>query len=358
MDAMLQLLQDLTEAPGASGYEGPVRDVMRRYLEPISEIEIDHLGSIIARRTGLATSPRIALAAHLDEIGLMVTRITDDGFLKFQPLGGWWDHVLLGLRVEVHTRSGPIIGVIGAKPPHIHSNDERNRLVDKKAMFIDIGAASRDEAVAWGVRPGDPVVPVGPFTPMRNPDLLLAKAWDNRVGCAIVIETLRRLVNEHHPNSVFGIGNAQEEVGLRGAATTTYITKPDIGFAIDTAIAGDMPGVGADDAMSRLGQGPAILLIDGSMIAHVGLRHLVIDVAAEEGIPLQFDLMPGGGTDGGRMHIFGNGVPTVVIGPPVRYIHSASAIVHRRDIEQTVQLLLALIRRLDDETVQRLQTGM
>ncbi|MCX7861133.1 MAG: M42 family metallopeptidase [Chloroflexus sp.] len=355
---MLQLLKDLTEAPGAPGYEGPVREVMRRYLEPTSDVEIDHLGSIIARRAGVTDGPRIALAAHLDEIGLMVTRITDDGFLKFQPLGGWWDHVLLGLRVEVITRAGPIIGVIGVKPPHILSNDERSRLVDKKAMYIDIGAASRDEAIAWGVRPGDPVVPVGPFTPMRNSDLLLAKAWDNRVGCAIVVETLRRLADERHPNIVFGIGNAQEEVGLRGAATTTYVSKPDIGIAIDTAIAGDMPGVGADDAMSRLGQGPAILLLDGSLIAHAGLRHLVIDVAAEEGIPLQFDMMPGGSTDGGRMHIFGSGVPTVVIGPPVRYIHSASAIVHRRDIEQTVQLLLALIRRLDYETVRRLQMGM
>jgi len=357
VDAMLQLFKDLTEAPGASGYEGPVRDVMRRYLEAIGEVKVDHLGGIIASHVGQESGPRIALAAHLDEIGLLVTRITDDGFLKFQPLGGWWDHVLLGMRVEVITRSGPIIGVIGVKPPHILGNEERSRMVDKKAMYIDIGAASREEAVSWGVRPGDSVVPVGPLTPMRNPDLLLAKAWDNRVGCAIVIETLRRLNNEQHPNIVFGIGNAQEEVGLRGAATTTYITQPDIGIAIDTAIAGDMPGVGADDAMSRLGQGPALLLIDGSLIAHAGLRHLVIDVAAEEGIPLQFDLMPGGGTDGGRMHIFGSGVPTIVIGPPVRYIHSASAIVHRRDIEQTVQLLVALIRRLDSATVQRLQQG-
>ncbi|MBO9312578.1 MAG: M42 family metallopeptidase [Chloroflexus sp.] len=355
MDAMMQLLKELTEAHGASGYEGPVRTLMRRYLEPVSEIEGDNLGSIIARRIGVPDGPRIALAAHLDEIGLLVTRITDDGFLKFQPLGGWWDHVLLGTRVEVMTRQGSIIGVIGAKPPHILSNDERNRLVDKKSMYIDIGASSREEAMAWGVRPGDSVVPVGPFLPMRNPDLFMAKALDNRVGCAIVVETIRRLVNERHPNIVYGIGNVQEEVGLRGAATTTYLVKPDIGFAIDTAIAGDMPGVGADDAMSRLGQGPAILLIDGSLIAHTALRHLVIDVAAEEGIPLQFDLMPGGGTDGGRMHIFGSGVPTVVIGPPVRYIHSTSAIVHRRDIEQTVQLLLALVRRLDGETVRRLQ---
>ncbi len=351
----MQLLNDLTSAPGPSGYEGPVREVMQRYLAPICEIETDHLGSVIARRVGQADGPRIALAAHLDEIGLMVTRITDDGFLKFQPLGGWWDHVLLAQRVEVITRNGPIIGLIGSKPPHILSNDERGRLVDKKAMYIDIGASSRDEATAWGVRPGDPVVPVGPLTPMHNPDLLMAKACDNRIGCAIVVETLRRLVDVTHPNIVFGVGNVQEEVGLRGAATTTNMIKPDIGIAIDTIIAGDMPGVSADDAMSRLGHGPGLLLLDGSLIAHSYLRHFVIDVATEEGIPLQFDIMPGGGTDGGRMHIFGKGVPSVVIGPPVRYIHAASAIVHRRDVEQTIQLLLALIRRLDSDTARQLQ---
>lgn len=356
MDDTLQMLKDLVDAPGVPGQEEAVRRVMRRYLEPLSEISTDNLGSVIGRKAGASSSPKIMLAGHLDEIGFMVTRITDEGYIKFQTLGGWWEQVMLAHRIEIYTREGPVVGVIGSKPPHILSADERNKVVDKKTMFIDIGATSRAEAESWGVRPGDPIVPVGPFAQMRNPDLLMAKAWDNRFGCALAIETLRRLQGERHPNTVYAVGTVQEEVGLRGAATTTHLIQPDIGIALDTGIAGDMPGVSVDDAAGKLGGGPVILLYDGSMIAHTGLRNLVIDTAQAEGIPLQFDKMPGGGTDGGRMHIFGAGVPTVVIGVAVRYIHTHTAIMHRHDFTQAADLLAALVRRLDAETVQQLKS--
>ncbi len=355
VDELLTMMRELTEAPGVSGFEEPVRRVMRRYLEPLGEILTDSLGSIVGRTVGQAGGPKIALLGHMDEIGFMVTRITDDGYLKFQTLGGWWEQVLLAQRVEVYTWQGPIIGVIGSKPPHILGAEERKKLVERKAMYIDIGAASREEAIAWGVRPGDPVLPVCPFTVMRNPDLLMAKAWDNRFGCALAIEVLRRLQGQPHPNEVYGVGTVQEEVGLRGAATTTYLIQPDIGFALDTSIAGDMPGVGPDDAMSRLGDGPVVLIYDNSMIPHVGLRDLVIDTAQAEQIPLQFDIMPGGGTDAGRLHMFGTGVPSLVVGVPVRYIHSHAAILHRRDFEQAAQLLVAVIKRLDTKLVQQLR---
>jgi endoglucanase len=329
---------------------------MRRYLEPLGEIMVDNLGSVIGRKVGAADGPKVMIAGHLDEIGFMVTRITDEGYLKFQTLGGWWEQVMLAQRVEVYTRQGPVVGLIGSKPPHILAPEERNKVVDRKTMFIDIGAESRAEAESWGVRPGDAVVPVGPFAQMRNPDMLMAKAWDNRFGCALVIETLRRLGEGGHPNVVYGVGTVQEEVGLRGAATTTNLIAPDIGIALDTGIAGDMPGVGPDEAAGRVGGGPVLLLYDGSMIAHTGLRNLLIDVAEAENIPLQFDKMPGGGTDGGRMHIFGAGVPTVVFGVPVRYIHTNNAILHRRDFDQAVALLAAVVRRLDGETVARLKS--
>jgi putative aminopeptidase FrvX len=351
MDETLQMLKELAEAPGVSGQEEAVRRVMRRYLEPLGEVLTDNLGSVIGRKEGPAGGPKVMLAGHLDEIGFMVTRITDEGYLKFQTLGGWWEQVMLAHRVEVHTRQGPIIGVIGSKPPHILSPDERNKVVDKKTMFIDIGATSRAEAELWGVRPGDAVVPYGPFAQMRNPELIMAKAWDNRFGCALAIEVLRRLQGQDHPNTVFGVGTVQEEVGLRGATTTTNVIQPDIGIAIDTGIAGDMPGVGPDEAAGKLGGGPVVLLYDGSMIAHTGLRNLLIDVAEAENLPLQFDKMPGGGTDAGRIHIFGAGVPSIVVGVAVRYIHTNTAIMHRRDFDQAAQLLVALLRRLDAETV-------
>lgn len=355
MDDTLQMLRELTEAPGVSGYELAARQVMRRYIEPLGEILTDNLGSIAVRKVGQAAGPRIMLAGHLDEIGFMVTRITDDGYLKFQTLGGWWEQVMLAQRVEVYTRNGPIIGLIGSKPPHILDPEERKKMVQKKAMFIDIGAASRTEAESWGVRPGDPVVPVGPFTLMHNPKLMMAKAWDNRLGCALVIESLRQLKDQPHPNNVYGVGTVQEEVGLRGATTTANLIEPDIGIVLETAIAGDMPGVTPEEAESRVGKGPVLLLYDSSMIPHVGLRNLVIDIAAAENIPIQFDKMPGGGTDAGKIHIFGAGVPSLVIGAPVRYIHTHAAILHRDDFDQTVRLLVALIKRLDAETVQQLK---
>jgi len=356
MDETTQMLKDLAEAPGVPGQEEPVRRVMRRYLEPHGEILTDNLGSVIGRKVGREGGPKVMIAGHLDEIGFMVTRITDEGFLKFQTLGGWWEQVMLAHRVEVQTRQGPIVGVIGSKPPHILSAEERSKVVEKKAMFIDIGASSRAEAESWGVRPGDAVVPVGPFAQMRNPDLIMAKAWDNRFGCALAIETLRRLGGQSHPNSVYAVGTVQEEVGLRGAVTTTNVIEPDIGIALDTGIAGDMPGVGPDEAAGKLGGGPVLLIFDGSMVPHTGLRNLMIDVAEAENIPLQFDRIAGGGTDAGRMHLFGAGVPSIVLGIAVRYIHTHTAIMSRRDFDQSAQLLAALIQRLDEETVRQLKS--
>lgn len=354
MDEILTMMRELTEAPGVPGQEEAVRRVMRRYLEPLGDILTDNLGSVACRKVGQADGPKIMLAGHLDEIGFMVTRITDEGYVKFQTLGGWWEQVMLAQRVGVYTRQGAIIGVIGSKPPHILPPDERKKLVEHKDMFIDIGAFSREEVLSWGVRPGDPIVPLCPFTRMHNEQLLMAKAWDNRLGCALAIEVLKRLQGQTHPNVVYGVGTVQEEVGLRGATTTTNLIAPDIGLALDTGIAGDMPGISPDEAASKLGGGPVILLYDGSMIPHTGLRNLVIDTAEAAGIPVQFDHMPRGGTDGGKIHIFGAGAPSIVIGAPVRYIHSHASIIHYDDFEQTVRLLVAVIKRLDAETLQQL----
>lgn len=355
MDDLVTMLKDLTDAPGISGFEAPVRAVMQRYLAPLGEVFTDNLGSIGAYHVGVAGGPKILMAGHLDEIGFMVSRITDDGYLKFQTIGGWWEQVMLAQRVEIYTHQGPLVGVVGSKPPHILDPEERKKMVDRKTMFIDIGAASRAEAEGWGVRPGDPVVPMCPFTIMRNEQLLMAKAWDNRFGCALAIEVLRRLQQAAHPNIVYGAATVQEEVGLRGATTLANVVAPDIAFAFDTGIAGDMPGVSPDEASGKLGGGPVILLYDGSMIPHVGLRNLVIETAEAEGIPLQFDRMPGGGTDAGRFHLHGAGVPALVFGVAVRYIHTHAGIMHRGDFEQAAQLMTAIVNRLDAATVAKLK---
>jgi len=356
MDELLTMMRELTDAPGVPGQEQAVRSVMRRYLEPHGEVITDNLGSVAGRKVGKEGGPKIVLAGHLDEIGFMVTHIDDRGFIRFTILRGWWEQVMLAQRVEVYTRQGPIIGVIGSKPPHILSADDRKKVYEKKDMFIDVGASSRAEAEAFGIRPGDPVVVICPFTVMKNERLLMAKAWDNRFGCALAIEVLRRLKGQQHPNTVYAVGNVQEEVGLRGATTTTNLIAPDIGFALDTGIAGDTPGVAPDDAAGKLGKGPVLLLYDGSMIPHTGLRDLVADVAEHEGIPFQFDKVAGGGTDAGKIHVFGAGVPSLVVGVPVRYIHTHAAIMHRDDFDNAAKLLVAAIKRLDAETVQQLKS--
>lgn len=357
MDTTLQMMRELTEAPGVPGQEQAVRSVMQRYLEPLGELVSDNLGSIGCRKQGSAAEPKIMIAGHLDEIGFMVVRITDEGYLKFQTLGGWVQQVMLAQRVEVVTRTGRIPGVIGSKPPHLMTAEERKKPIEIKDMYIDVGAASKDEASEWGIRPGDMVVPVMPFSHMRNEQLLLAKAWDNRLGCAVAVEVLRQLQEQQHPNTVYGVATVQEEVGLRGARTMAYTIEPDISFAIDTGIAGDTPGVTPDEVSAKLGKGPVVLLYDASMVPHTGLRDLVMDVAQAVDIPLQFDKMAGGGTDAGAFHVFGRGVPSLVMGAPVRYIHSHTSILHQQDFQQLVTLLVEVVKRLDAEQVRILKQG-
>ena len=351
----LPLLKELAEAVGVAGFEESVREVMRRHLAGQGELITDGLGSLLCVRAGKAASPRVLLAGHMDEVGLMVSLITDDGFLRFQTLGGWWEPVLLAQRVVVVGRLGPVPGVIGSRPPHLLSPEERKKPLERKEMFIDVGAASREEALRLGIRPGDPVVVEGAFTPLAGGKRVLARALDNRVGCAVAVEVMRRLRPEEHPNTLMAAGTVQEEVGLRGAATLAELASPDVAFALEVSVAGDTPGTKPEEAQSRLGKGPAITLYDATLIPHRRLRDFVVDVAERCGIPYQFDLMPGGGTDAGRFHQWRRGVPSLVIGVPTRYIHTGGSVMDGEDFEATVQLLVEVVRRLDEAAVEQLR---
>jgi putative aminopeptidase FrvX len=358
VDSLLRLYEELTCAPGISGYEEPVRKVMRQYLEPVSdEIIIDNLGSIAGVKVGKEGGPRIMIAGHLDEVGWMVTMITKEGFLKIQPVGGWWSQVMLAQRVKVLTRKGELVGVVGSKPPHILPVEERNKVVQIKDMFIDIGASSDEEAKSFGVRPGDPIIPHCDFTVMPNPKILLNKAWDNRAGCAVAIMVLQQLQGQAHNNVVYACGTVQEEVGLRGATTLANRIQPDIGIALDVGIAGDVPGVAANEAQGKMGKGPLLLLFDASMVPNQPLRNFIIDVAEELGIPYQFDAIAGGGTDAGRIHVQGAGVPSIAIGFATRYIHSHAGLIHRDDMENAAKLVTEVIKRLDADTVEKIKSN-
>lgn len=355
LDETLTMLKDLTDAKGIPGNEREVREVMKKYIAPFAdEITSDSLGSLIAKKVGKEGGPKIMVAGHLDEVGFMITQIDDKGFLRFQTVGGWWGQVMLAQRVTIVTRKGDVTGIIGSKPPHVLSPEARKKPIEIKDMFIDIGASSREEAEEWGVRPGDMVVPYFEFTVMNNEKMLLAKAWDNRIGCAIAIDVLRQLQGVDHPNVVYGVGAVQEEVGLRGAKTATYKIEPDIGFAVDVGIAGDTPGISEKEAMSKMGKGPQVVVYDASMVAHKGLRDFVTDVADELNIPYQFESIPGGGTDAGSIHLTRNGVPALAITIATRYIHSHAAMLHRDDYENAVKLIVEVIKRLDRETVDKI----
>ncbi|MGD6816805.1 M42 family metallopeptidase [Metabacillus sp. 84] len=353
LDEALQMLKDLTDARGIPGNEREPREVMKKYIAPYStDVTTDGLGSLIAKKTGDENGPKIMLAGHLDEVGFMVTSIDDKGFIRFQPVGGWWGQVMLAQRVTIVTRHGDVTGIIGSKPPHILPPEVRKKSVEIKDMFVDIGASSKEEAAEFGVRPGDQIVPYFEFTVMKNEKMLLAKAWDNRIGCAVAIDVLKKLKDEQHPNIVFGVGTVQEEVGLRGAKTSAQMIQPDIAFALDVGVAGDTPGVTEKEALGKMGEGPQIILYDASMVSHKGLRDLVTDTADECGIPYQFDSLAGGGTDSGAIHVTANGVPALSITIATRYIHSHAAMLHRDDYENTVKLLVEVIKRLDRSTVE------
>ncbi len=190
MDEIEQLLKDLTEAPGVSGYEAGAREVVRRYFAPLGELSQDKLGSLVCRKRGSRDEPRIVLAGHMDEIGFLVKLITKEGFIRFTPLGGWFDQVRLAPRVHVKTGKGDLLGTIGAKPPHLLTAEERRKIVERKDMYIDIGATSQKEVEDAGVRIGDPIVPVSDFA-ILNPKTYLSKALDDRVGCALTIQVLK-----------------------------------------------------------------------------------------------------------------------------------------------------------------------
>ena len=355
MDKTELMFKELTEAHGVPGHEDAVGEIMERYLkETVDKIDYDRLGSFIARKKGTLPSPKIMIAGHMDEIGFMVKEITEDGYIKFLALGGWWGHVALAQRVTIKTAKGDVPGVIGSKPPHILSAEERKKVLEIKDLYIDVGAQDKfNVQKKLKIRPGDSIVPISDFTILANPKMYLAKAWDNRIGCAAVIDVINNFKRIKHPNTIYGVGTVQEEVGLRGATTAANYVDPDIGFAIDVSIARDTPGMEGKPP-ERLGTGPSIAVYDGSLVPNRRLRDLVINTAEKIKIPYHLTALERGGTDGGRIHLNRIGVPTIYMGVATRYIHGHAGILNRTDYDNLVKLLMAVIKVLDKKTVSSL----
>ncbi len=355
----LELLRKLTLAFGPSSFEGDVRELFRQEVRGYADkVWTCGLGSIVAQKRGSATSPRIMIAGHMDEVGFMVRGITSKGYIKFNPIGGWWGHVALGQKVLIRTRDGKeVVGVIGSKAPHVLSPDERKKVIDLDKMYIDVGSyGDYNAAEALGIRVGDPIVPLSDFHELGDGKMLMSKAWDDRVGVAVAIEVLKELRGVAHPNTVFAVGTVQEEVGLRGAGTSAFDVEPDVAFAVDVTIACDTPGAEDSEFAEQCGKGPSISVMDASLLPNPTLRDFVIEVAEAEKIPYQLGALARGGTDGGRIALTKSGVPTLTLSVPARYIHSHNSVIHVEDFVNLVKLLVAVVRRLDRKTVDKIRT--
>ncbi len=355
---VMNLLKNLTGAFGPSSFEGDVRELFKKEVRGYSDkVWTCGLGSIIARKQGIANGPKIMIAGHMDEVGFMVRGITSKGYIKFNPVGGWWGHVVLGQKVIIRTRKGKeIVGIIGAKAPHVLSAEERKKVMSLEKMFIDVGSYGDYNAPEkLGIRVGDPIIPLSDFHSLGDGKILLAKAWDNRIGVATAIEVLRKLKGVRHQNIVFGVGTVQEEVGLRGAGTSAYEIAPDIGFAVDVTIAADTPGSEDSEFAEQCGNGPSISVMDGSLMPNTILRDLVIDTAEKEKIPYQLGALAKGGTDGGRIAMTRSGVPSLTLSVASRYIHSHNSIIHYDDFDNLVKLLVAVIKKLDKKAVDKIK---
>jgi len=353
MDRLTAMMKRLSEVDGVPGFENEVRAELEHWLAPLSEdILRDRLGSVVGVKKGQADGPRILLAGHLDEIGFIVSHVAPKGFIRFQQLGGWWPHSLLSQRVKIKTERGDVIGIVGAKAPHVLTTEERGKVMKLEEMYIDIGASSPEEVLEMGVQPGDPVVPVSDFFTVKGDRLWVGKALDNRAGCALAVEVLERLQSESHPNVVYAGATVQEEIGLRGAVTLAELVKPDIAIAVDVGVAMDTPGLESQQVPCEMDKGPIVVLLDSYMVPHAGLRSLVLSTARELGIPVQPVVSMGGGTDAGRFHLNGIGCPSIALGFATRYIHTHNAMMSRSDFEQAVQLAVELIKRLSRERIE------
>ena len=348
MDEKLEWLKRYSEACGVSGFEGPIKKVLLERLSGMAEVSYDKLGSLVfTKEAAKAKAPKVMLASHMDEVGFMVKYITKEGYLKFVCLGGWWEQVMLSQRVIVHGRKGDLVGVIGSTPPHVLSAEERTKVAQKKNMYIDIGAYSEEEVREMGVYEGCPVTPDVKMAQMGDGKTLVGKAWDNRIGCAVMADVMENVHNNPTPNTVYGVATVQEEVGLRGAQTSAAMLQPDVAFIIDTCVAGGTPGVSDEVAPAKIGEGIAISIFDATMIPCTALRDFAFETAKELGLKTQISISEGGGTDGGRIHLVGPGVLTLGFSIPTRYIHSHQSVIHMDDYLDCVKLITAMLEKLD-----------
>ena len=326
---MKELIKKLTEAYGPSGHEETIRAIIRSEVEPLAdEVRVDTLGNLIALKEGSGEGKTVMLAAHMDEIGLIVSYVDKEGFLRAQPIGGVDVMTLVGGRVQFAD------GALGVLAPEKRSEFKKDPLLSK--IYVDIGAVSYDEAKE---RLGQAVGFVRPFVDLGQ--RIAAKALDDRIGCVVLIETLRSLKGS--PHDVYFVFSVQEEVGLRGARTSAFGLEPDVGIAVDITIAADTPE--APKLAMKLGQGPCIKVMDSGMLSHPAVKELLIQAAEAEAIPYQLEVLAGGTTDAAAIQLSQGGVAAGCVSLACRYYHTPSEMVDMADVENSIKLLVAALKR-------------
>ncbi len=346
MSELQDLLERLSNAHGASGYEGNVRQIIEEEVKPyVDEVRTDKMGNLIATKRGGV--PAIMLAAHMDEISLMVKYIDDKGFIHFTKSGGWFDQTLLNQRLIVHTEMGKLYGVIGSKPPHVMKEEDKKKPVKAEDMFIDVGATSREDAGKMGVKIGTPLTLDTEFKPLGN-DRVTGKAFDNRAGCAMLIQGLREMAGVKA--TVHAVFTVQEEVGLKGAKTSAFGLDLDVALATDVSYTGDHPGIEKKQSAIELGKGPSVTVSDaegrGIIVPESVLRWLK-EAAESNNIPYQLEVGAGGTTDASAIHLTRDGIPSGVISPPTRYIHSPVSVLSMSDLENSAKLVARAVEIVD-----------
>jgi putative aminopeptidase FrvX len=340
----IELLSKICEVPGAPGYEKRIRDVIIKEVTPlVDEVEIDNLGNVFAikRAKNNPDEKKVMVAAHMDEIGFMVTHIDDNGFLRFTTLGGFDPKTLTAQRVIVHGKED-IIGVMGSKPIHVMTTEERNKVAKTTDYFIDLGMPK--EEVEKIVSVGDTVTRERGLIEMG--DCVNCKSIDNRVSVFILIEALKTMGDV--PYDVYGVFTVQEEVGLRGANVASHKINPDFGIALDTTIAFDLPGAQAHEKVTSLGKGTAIKVLDAMTICDYRMVNFMRETADKNNIPWQSEILTAGGTDTAGLQRMGkNGAIAGAISIPTRHLHQVIEMAHKQDIQNSVDLLNKCLENLD-----------
>jgi len=337
MKEIASLLERLSNAHGISGREGSVQRLVEKEIAPlVDEVRLDTMGNLIGIKRGEA--PSIMIAAHSDEIGLMTKYVDEKGFVRFVKIGGWFDQTLLNQRVILHSKKGPVVGVIGSKPPHVMKEEDKKKPVEAKDMFIDVGGKSETEVEEMGIITGTPISIDRTFCPLGG-DRVTGKAFDNRAGLVLMIEALRRTKSR---STIYAVGTVMEEVGLKGAKTSAFGLEPDLALATDVTIPGDHPGIEKKDSALEMGKGPVITVADASgrgLIASQDVLDWLVETAEEFNIPYQLDVSGGGTTDATSIQLTRGGVKVGLISIATRYIHSPVEVLSLDDLDKSAELI-------------------